>query len=75
MSESKSARNNKVLEHQNDRPKMNKRVERKDDGRTLIYYTFDEKESESLTESPSNKSGDGTNYLSGIDSEQCGDAK
>ncbi len=75
MSESKSARNNKVLEHQNDRPKMNKRVERKDDGRTLIYYTFDEKESDSLTESPSNKSEDGTNDLSGIDSEQRGDAK
>jgi hypothetical protein len=30
------------LEKIDDRPTMHKRVERKEDGRTLIYYTFDD---------------------------------
>ncbi len=37
MSESKAAPTEKT----DDRPVMNKRVERKEDGRTLIYYTFE----------------------------------
>ena len=36
MPESKAA----LTEKSDDRPVMNKRVERKEDGRTLIYYTF-----------------------------------
>ncbi len=38
MPESKAA----LTEKSDDRPVMNKRVERKEDGRTLIYYTFEE---------------------------------
>ena len=30
------------LEKTLDRPKMHKRVEQKEDGRVLIYYTFDQ---------------------------------
>ncbi|HEY9685047.1 MAG TPA: hypothetical protein V6C89_03580 [Drouetiella sp.] len=41
MSEPKAAENDNCAE----RPLMNKRVERKDDGRILIYYKFDEKPS------------------------------
>ena len=38
MPESKAA----LTEKSDERPVMNKRVERKEDGRTLIYYTFEE---------------------------------
>lgn len=46
MSEAKSEQKSVATESKSEsRPPMNKRVERKDDGRTLIYYTFDEKKS------------------------------
>jgi len=38
MPESKAV----LTEKSDERPVMNKRVDRKEDGRTLIYYTFDE---------------------------------
>jgi hypothetical protein len=45
------------LEKTPDRPVMHKRVEQKDDGRTLIYYTFDQPADNAEKESERTKSG------------------